>query len=69
MLHGMPNMSKTSSEVRNDLRREGKTVEEWSKENGFAKRSVQAVLNGHNKGYRGQSHKIALALGLKDKAL
>ena len=68
MLHRMLNMSKTSSEVRADLRLKGKTLEAWSKENGFPKRSVQAVLYDHNKGYRGQAHKIAVALGLMDMA-
>jgi gp16 family phage-associated protein len=47
------------------LRLEGKTIPQWSAENGLPVRSVRAVLYGHKKGHFGLSHRIAVAIGLK----
>jgi gp16 family phage-associated protein len=58
-------MSKTPDQVRREFREKGVTLTEWAKANGFPLSAVNAVLIGHNKGYRGQSHKIAVALGIK----
>lgn len=58
-------MSKTAQQVRSELVAHGKTVPDWAKEHGFPVRSVRAVIYGHNKGLRGQSHQIAVALGMK----
>lgn len=55
-------MSKTAHQVRSEC---------WSpkvspcRNTGFPVRSVRAVIYGHNKGLRGQSHRIAVALGMK----
>ena len=38
---------------------------EWSKANGFNPATVKAVLYGHSKGLRGESHRVAIALGIK----
>jgi len=46
------------------FRRNGITVAQWAKANGFEKSLVYAVLRGR-KCLRGQSHDIAVALGLK----
>ncbi|MBV0912846.1 helix-turn-helix domain-containing protein [Anianabacter salinae] len=54
--------------ARDELRRKGLTIKEWAKRNGYPERSVRAVLSGHNKGYYGQAHKIAVDLGLKEAA-
>jgi gp16 family phage-associated protein len=60
-------MSKTAQQVRSELTAKGMTLPEWAKRHGFPVRSVRAVLYGHNKGRYGQSHQIAVALGLKDQ--
>jgi gp16 family phage-associated protein len=60
-------MSKTRLELKAEFRAKGLTATKWAKENGFPLRSVRAVLSGHNKGHYGQSHAIAVALGLKEK--
>jgi len=49
------------------LLKQGKTLPEWARENGFPVRSVRAVVYGHNKGNFGQAHRIAVGLGLKAK--
>lgn len=60
-------MSKTREQVTEELRKRGKTIPQVAKELGFPVRAVQAVIYGHNKGYRGQAHEIAIALGMKEK--
>ncbi|MGE0333204.1 MAG: hypothetical protein AB7P37_21195 [Ramlibacter sp.] len=47
------------------LRRSGVSIAEWSRAHGFSTETVKAVLYGHNKGRRGQGHRVAIALGLK----
>lgn len=47
---------------------QGKTYAEWADENGFNRRLVYEVLAGRRRCYRGTSHKVAVALGLKDAA-
>lgn len=66
-LHRRTNLSKTAIEVKADLQAQGKSIPEWAEAHGFPVRAVRAVLYGHNKGYRGQAHKIAVDLGLKAK--
>lgn len=47
------------------FREEGLTIAEWSRTNGFNPSLVYQVLNGSRKCFRGQSFKIARALGMK----
>lgn len=56
---------KTFQEARSDFRRRGITIATWAKENGFEIKLVYAVLAGERKCYRGESHRIAVALGIK----
>lgn len=58
-------MSKKRSPITTRLCNQGKTISQWSEENGFKVRNVQAVIYGHNKGLRGQAMRISEALGLK----
>lgn len=60
-------MAISRDEIRQQLRREGKTIPDWAQENGFPVRTVRAVIYGHNKGHYGQAHLVAIALGIKDK--
>lgn len=43
----------------------GISVAEWARVNGFSSSLVYQVLEGHRKCLRGQSHQIAIALGIK----
>jgi gp16 family phage-associated protein len=45
--------------------RSGISISEWSRVNGFSAILVYQVLDGQRKCRRGQSHQIAVALGLK----
>lgn len=51
--------------VRQTIEGSGVSISEWARENGFAAGLVYAVLNGRRKCLRGQSYRIAVALGLK----
>lgn len=60
---------KTIEEIKLDFDKKGITITDWAKENGYSYQSVQRVLNGQSKNKRGQSHDIAIALGLKEGIL
>lgn len=60
-------MSTSTESVKNAFAENGVTVREWSQANGFGESLVYAVLNGKNKASRGESFKIAVALGLKTR--
>lgn len=53
-------------EARGKFHRSGKSVVDWARENGFCINLVYEVLNGKRKCLRGQSHRIAVRLGIKD---
>jgi len=55
------------ADVRELFRAEGTTMTRWAKARGFSRESVYAVLSGRSKGERGEAHKIAVALGLKEE--
>lgn len=46
----------------------GITIAEWSRANGFDEKTVYAVLLGRNKAGRGEGHRVAVALGLKEES-
>jgi len=56
---------RTREEVRDAFAGHGVTVAAWAQAHGFKTDSVYAVLLGRTRGTRGDSHRIALALGLK----
>lgn len=60
-------MSTSIASVKNAFAASGVTVREWSQANGFGESLVYAVLNGKNKASRGESYRIAVALGLKTR--
>lgn len=51
--------------LRVKLVREGKTIKQLAEEKRLNYRTVICLLNGVNKGQYGESHRAALALGLK----
>ncbi|MDO9151039.1 MAG: DNA-binding protein [Methylotenera sp.] len=55
-------------EVRNLFEANGISVAEWSRDHGFPSALVYRVLRGEAKCRRGETHKIAIALGIKPKA-
>ena len=57
--------AKSIQEVRDWMESRGLTVIDWANEYGFNPSNVYRVLNGISKCKRGESHRIALALGLK----
>ena len=58
----------TNREVQDWFRAKGIAINQWSEERGFNTSLVYAVLQGKRKCLRGQSHQIAVALGLKPAA-
>ncbi len=56
----------TPEEIQQEFTRRGLSVSEWARIRGFSTGLVYQVLSGKRKAMRGQSHRIAVALGLKD---
>lgn len=52
-------------QVRDEFLSRGVSIAEWSRQRGYSCALVYQVLRGDKKCLRGQSHRIALALGLK----
>ncbi len=53
--------------VKDTFSEHGISIREWAARNGFSQDLVYAVLNQKNQATRGQSYKIAVALGVRDK--
>lgn len=53
-------------EVRSVFSDSGVSIAEWARVNGFSTGLVYQVLEGRRKCMRGQSYRIAIALGLRD---
>lgn len=68
MKAGLSKGKKVSSlkEARERFHRSGQSVVTWAQENGFTVNLVYEILNGKRKCLRGQSHQIAVRLGVKD---
>jgi len=61
-----PQTVMTAEQVKEYLRREGKTMKAWSEERGVTDYAlVRRLMNGLNKGRYGKAHKVAVALGIK----
>lgn len=58
--------TRTPEEVKSDFLRKGLSVSAWAREHGFCRATVHAVLSGRLAGHIGQSHKVAVLLGIKD---
>ncbi len=56
---------KTIEQARQDLASRGETLSGWARKNGFNPENVRAVVYGNAKGKWGESHKIAVKLGIK----
>lgn len=56
----------SSKVIRETLSRIGKSHSDVARELGVDRTIVRGVLYGHLKGTRGDAHKVAVALGMKD---
>lgn len=69
----MINIDQISDDSLEEARRRffisGESVAEWARERGFSLQLTYAVLNGRLRARRGESHRIAVALGLKPAAI
>ena len=59
-------MALTVDKLKENFEREGKTLAQWARENGYQPRDVWLVVGGQRKGRYGKGHEIAVKLGLKD---
>ncbi len=53
------------AEIRLEFARRGLSISGWARLHGYSAQLVYGVLTGRNRGLRGQSHEIAVRLGLK----
>jgi gp16 family phage-associated protein len=61
----LANKTLTSKQVLDWFRDNGVSIADWADNQDFSRALVYAILNKERKCVRGQSYKIALALGLK----
>jgi gp16 family phage-associated protein len=59
-------MRKTQHQVTREFLASGRSIAEWARLNGFNVNIVYQVLRGERKAIRGQSHDIAVRLGIKN---
>ncbi|MGE4191809.1 MAG: DNA-binding protein [Pseudodesulfovibrio sp.] len=59
-------MLRTSEQVREDFKRKGISISQWAVSNGFPPNLVYDILAERRNPTRGQTHRIAVKLGLKD---
>lgn len=60
-----PKPVKTVAEARAEFAAKGQSISGWARENGFSANLVFDILGGRKKCLRGQSHRIAVSLGIK----
>ena len=56
----------TPEQAREALNRRGISIAEFSRKHGLNKNLVSDLLNGRIKGRRGEAHRAAVLLGIKD---
>lgn len=57
---------RSPAEARADFDRRGVSISGWAKANGLSPAIVYQVLAGTKRGRRGQAHRAAVLLGLKE---
>jgi gp16 family phage-associated protein len=62
------NQTRQVEETKNLIEQSGVSLSEWARANGFSTGLVYQVLAGKRKCMRGQSFRIAVALGIKGGA-
>lgn len=56
----------TTDQARARLDRKGVSIAEFCREHGLNRHMVSDLLNGRKKGRRGEAHRAAVLLGIKD---
>jgi gp16 family phage-associated protein len=59
-------MIRSPKEVKEDFKRKGLSVTKWAVKNGFSPQLTYLVLAGKRTPTRGQTHDIAVRLGIKE---
>jgi len=57
---------KRVADLNASIARSGANMSDWARRNGFSIKLVHEILSGRRSCVRGQSHRIAVMLGLKD---
>lgn len=57
---------KTPDKIKQEFAERGLSIRGWAKERGYSQALVYQLLSGNRKALRGESHKIAVELGLKE---
>ena len=57
---------RTAAQAKAWLEHQGKSVQEFAREHGVDPATTYQVLAGRKKGRRGEAHKVAVLLGMKD---
>ncbi|MDH1629302.1 DNA-binding protein [Pseudomonas mosselii] len=65
-MHNSYPSEQACSEARALLRRLGISTKAWAASNGLSASTVYAVLNGQKKCLRGEAHRAAVLLGIKN---
>lgn len=60
-----PMKLRTHQQARAEFDRRGQSIADWARLHGFSRSLVYEVLSGRKKCKRGQSHRVAVLLGLK----
>lgn len=61
-----PQFKRSPQEAREELESQGISIARWAAKNGVSSNLAGAVLRGEQKCLRGECHKIAVLLGIKD---
>ena len=56
---------RTPAQARKWLRANGISATEWATKHGFSRYTVADLLRGKRKGHRGEAHRAAVSLGMK----
>lgn len=59
-------MIRSSKEVIREFEKRGISIASWAREKGFNPDRVYQVLSARHRPLRGESHRIAVALGIKE---
>lgn len=62
----MGTVTKSREQVKADLVRTGTTIRGWAEKHGFTVSTVRHVMSGKSLNQYGDSHKVAVLLGMKD---
>ena len=59
-------MARSPGKIKEEFRLRGLSISGWAKRNGFSQALVYQVLSGQRTPIRGESHRIAVRLGIVD---